>query len=54
MYQEQLRLFLRYVAEGRMKHEFDAGHALQDLKLVEAAFASADTGRIMEIEHGQR
>ena len=54
MYQEELRLFLRYTAEGRMKHEFDVGHALQDLKLVEAAFASSNTGRIMEIEHGQR
>ncbi len=54
MYQEELRLFLRYTAEGRMKHECDVGHALQDLKLVEAAFASSNTGRIMEIEHGQR
>ena len=54
MYQEQLRLFLRYVAEGRMRHDLDLAHALEDLMVVEAAFASSNTGRIMEIEHGQR
>lgn len=51
MYKEELRLFLRYTAEGRLKHGFDLWHAAADLKVVEAAFACAKTGRIMEIAH---
>ena len=52
MYREELRLFLRYASEGRMKHDFDMWHGLTDLDLVCAAFESAKTGRIMEIDHG--
>lgn len=49
MYQDELRLFLRYVGEGRMRHDFDLAHAGYDLNIAQAAFESAKTGRIMEI-----
>jgi spore coat polysaccharide biosynthesis protein SpsF len=50
MYQAELELFLRYTAEGRMKHDFDLWHAQHDLHIVEAAFESAKSGRIVEIK----
>jgi len=49
MYQDEMRLFLQYVAEGRVRHEFDAWSAVKDLGLVEAAFESGRTGRIMNV-----
>lgn len=49
MYKEELNLFMRYVGEGRMRHEFDADHALEDLGLVESAFRSGKTGHIVEV-----
>ncbi len=50
MYQEELRLFLRYVAEGRMRHDFDVWHAAQDLCLVDALFKSGKTGQITDVD----
>jgi spore coat polysaccharide biosynthesis protein SpsF len=49
MYLEELRLFMRYASEGRMLHDFDCAHAVEDLSLVEAAFESEKTGQFMEI-----
>lgn len=49
MYQEELKLFLRYVSEGRMRHDFDLRGAVDDLTLVEAAFKSGKTGQIIGI-----
>jgi len=49
MYCDELRLCLQYIAEGRMRHEFDIGHAIEDIKLVEAAFESGKTGQIINV-----
>jgi spore coat polysaccharide biosynthesis protein SpsF len=49
MYQEEVKIFLRYAGEGRLRHDFDAWRAAEDLHLVEAAFKSAQTAKITEI-----
>jgi len=49
MYQDELKNFLRYVSEGRMRHDFDVWHASEDMELVEAVFESDRTGRIINI-----
>ncbi|MDP3722495.1 MAG: Gfo/Idh/MocA family oxidoreductase [Candidatus Omnitrophota bacterium] len=45
-YLDELRTFLRYVSEGRIRHAFDAHGAAQSLAIVGAAFASARSGRL--------
>jgi len=45
-YLDELRTFIRYVSEGRIRHAFDARRAAQSLAIVEAAFASARSGRL--------
>lgn len=40
MYLEQMKMFLSYVEEGRMKHNFDAISSLESIKMVEAMFES--------------
>jgi predicted dehydrogenase/spore coat polysaccharide biosynthesis protein SpsF (cytidylyltransferase family) len=48
-YVDEMRTFLRYVREGRVRHTFDVQHASQSLGVVDAAFASADEERLQKI-----
>ena len=48
-YLEEMRTFLRYVKEGRVKHALDVWHAVQSLAIVDAAFASVDKKCLSEI-----
>ena len=43
-YVDEIRTFLRYVKEGRVRHEFDARRATRSLAIVRSAFASAKSG----------
>jgi predicted dehydrogenase/spore coat polysaccharide biosynthesis protein SpsF (cytidylyltransferase family) len=43
-YVAEMRTFLAYVSQGRVRHEFDVWHAIADLAIVDAAFESADSG----------
>src|SRR5205823_6535442 len=40
-YVDELATFLRFVREGRTRHEHDAWHALSSVAVVDAAFRSA-------------
>ena len=48
-YIDEMRTFLRYVSEGRVRHEFDVWQATRSLAVVEAAFASARSGRLSDL-----
>ncbi|MFC2036473.1 cytidylyltransferase domain-containing protein [Chloroflexota bacterium] len=49
LYMDEMRTFLRYVREGRMRHEFDAWRATHSLAVVDAAFASFRSGRLSDL-----
>jgi len=44
LYLEEMSTFLRYVSEGRVRHEFDAWQGTRSLAVVDAAFKSAESG----------
>lgn len=48
-YIEEMRTFLRYVSEGRVRHAFDARRAARSLAVVDTAFRSAKTKRILAV-----
>ncbi len=54
MYIEQMKQFVRYVEEGRMKHSFDAESSIESLKVIEALFESDKTGSRITIERNER
>jgi len=54
MYIDQMKLFIRYVEEGRMKHKFDLHASIESLKVVEAHFESNRTGKKVKIERNER
>ena len=54
MYVDQLKEFVRFVEEGRVKHQYDALSSLESLKVVEAFFKSNKTGRKVNIERNER
>ncbi|MBN1877193.1 MAG: Gfo/Idh/MocA family oxidoreductase [Anaerolineae bacterium] len=48
-YIEEMRTFLRYVREGRIRHAFDAWKATESLSVVESALAVANTDRLSDL-----
>ena len=54
MYIDQLKEFIRFVEEGRIKHQYDAHSSLESLKVVDALFKSHDTGRRVNIERSEK
>ena len=54
MYVDQLKEFVRFVEEGRVKHQYDALSSLESLKVVEAFFKSNKTGSKVDIERNER
>jgi predicted dehydrogenase len=54
MYISQLKEFVRYVEEGRVKNHYDASSSVESLKTVEAFFKSDRTGMKVDIERNER
>ena len=54
MYVDQLKEFVRFVEERRVKHQYDALSSLESLKVVEAFFKSNKTGKKVDIERNER
>ena len=54
MYVDQLKEFVRFVEEGRVKHQYDALSSVESLKVVDAFFESNKTGKKIDIEHNKR
>lgn len=48
-YVDEMRTFLRYVREGRVRHRFDVWHASQSLAIVHAALKSAHEARLQRV-----
>lgn len=48
-YLDELSAFLRFVREGRVRHEHDLWHALPALAVIDAALSSAATGRVVAV-----
>jgi spore coat polysaccharide biosynthesis protein SpsF len=45
-YVSEMSTFLRYVSEGRVRHDFDVWRATQSLAVIDAALKSAKSGRL--------
>lgn len=54
MYIEQMKQFVRYVEERRIKHEYDVTSSIESLKVVEALFKSNETSQAVDIERNER
>ena len=54
MYVDQLKEFIRFVEEGRVKHQYDAISSVESLKVVDAFFKSNKTGKKVDIEQNNR
>ena len=54
MYVDQLEEFVRFVEEGRVKHQYDAHSSVESLKVVDAFFESNKTGKKADIEHNKK
>jgi predicted dehydrogenase len=54
MYVDQLKEFIRFVEEGRVKHQYDALSSVESLRVVEAFFKSNKTGKRVDIEQNKR
>jgi len=45
--------FIRFVEEGRLKHNYDASSSVESLKVVESLFESNNSGRKVSIERNE-
>jgi predicted dehydrogenase len=54
MYVDQLKEFIRFVEEGRVKHQYDALSSVESLRVVDAFFKSNKTGKKVDIEQNKR
>jgi len=52
-YIDQMVEFIRFVEEGRLKHNYDAGSSVESLKVVESLFESNNSGRKVSIERNE-
>jgi predicted dehydrogenase len=48
-YLDELKTFLRFVREGRVRHEHDVEHALPAMAIVDAAFVSSEQQRFVPL-----
>jgi predicted dehydrogenase len=48
-YVDELETFVQFVREGRIRHEQDVWHALPAIAVIDAAFQSAATRRIVSV-----
>jgi len=54
MYVDQLKEFVRFVEESRVKHQYDALSSVESLKVVDAFFKSNKTCKKIDIERNKR
>ena len=54
VYIDQMKEFIRYVEEGRVKHKFDLQSSIETLKVVKAHLESNETGSKVQIERNDR
>jgi spore coat polysaccharide biosynthesis protein SpsF len=54
VYEDQLDKFLRFVEEGRLKHQYDANSAIESVKVVEAFIQSNSSGKKVYMERNER
>ena len=54
MYVDQMREFVRFTEEGRLRHKYDAASSLDSLRVVEALFESSQSGSAVTIEREER
>ena len=54
IYVDQLKEFVRFVEEGRVKHQYDALSSLESLKVADAVFKSNKIGKKVDIERNER
>ena len=52
-YIDQMAEFIRFVEEGRLKHNYDASSSVESLKVVESLFESNNSGRKVSIERNE-
>ena len=52
-YIDQMIEFVRFVEEGRLKHNYDASSSVESLKVVESLFESNNSGRKVSIERNE-
>jgi predicted dehydrogenase len=48
-YFDEMKTFLDFVSQGKVRHEHDAWRATQSLAIVDAAFEAAETGGVCNI-----
>ena len=53
-YKDQLELFMRFVEEGRLKHQYDASSAIESIGVVEALFQSNSSHKRVNIVRNER
>lgn len=53
-YIDQMECFIKFVEEGRLKHQHDASSAVESIKVVEALFESNLTGKKVNFERIER
>jgi predicted dehydrogenase len=49
-YINEMRLFLQYIDERRMRHKFDIRNAMNDMQIVEAVYRSWRTKQVIELD----
>jgi len=54
MYVDEMKEFINYVEEGRVKHPFDIDCAIKSIKLIDALFESNNTKSIVKIPYNER
>ena len=54
MYINQLKEFIRFVEEGRVKHQYDVISSVESIRVVEAFFKSSRTGNKVAIKQNER
>jgi len=53
-YIDQMSKFVRFVEEGRLKHDYDASKSLKSLNVVESFFKSSKSGEKISIKSNER
>ena len=54
MYVEQMREFVRFTEEGRLKHKYDVASSIDSLQVVDALFSASHTGRAVRLDREKR
>jgi len=53
-YVDQMKSFIRFTEEGRLKHRYDAISAIESIQVVEALFESHSSGKKINLDRNER